>query len=100
MQGRIKRSGLDLKHVGRTGADRLADAVSMMRPPAERLQNEHGEGSLQEFDPVRAWFTHGCRHSTPMAVGCLHAQPESAARPPGASRSADVKCSGCGPGPW
>src|SRR5262249_5573109 len=39
----------------------------MLRPPLQRLKNEHVECSLQQLNPVLilVFFAHRCRHSTP-----------------------------------
>ena len=43
--------GVDLEGVHRVGADRLRDAVAVLRPPLERLQDQEVESALT-LDPV------------------------------------------------
>jgi hypothetical protein len=40
------------------GADRLADAVAVLRPPLQRPQDQHVERALEEFEPVAGAFAH------------------------------------------
>src|SRR5262245_40505615 len=74
MERRVQRSDVDLQDVGGMVPQRLADAVAVLRPPLERLENKEIERPLQELDPVlivRA-LQHGCRYPTPVDVAGLH----------------------------
>ena len=55
MEGRIKRAGLDLEEIVGLGADRLADAVTMLRAPLQGSQDEHVERALQQLEPLGIW---------------------------------------------
>src|SRR5580704_1304819 len=66
MKSRIQCSGLHLKHISGLQTQSLDNAISMLRSPLQRLQNEHVECSLQQLNPVLilTFLVHGCRHST------------------------------------
>src|SRR5262249_11920430 len=49
---RIERTGVYLQRLVGIGSDRLADAVAMLWPPLQRLQDEHVQRPLQQLDPV------------------------------------------------
>src|SRR5579864_3088581 len=73
MESRIERSGLHLKHISGLQTQSLDNAISMLRSPLQRLQNEHVECSLQQLNPVfiLVFLAHRCRHSTRVEVDCL-----------------------------
>src|SRR5688500_2990821 len=72
MQRRIERAGLDLQQIIRLRADRLTNAVAMVRSPLQGSKNEHVEGSLEELQVlVVSVFGHSCRRSTALDVGRL-----------------------------
>ena len=50
VQRRIERAGLDLEQIVGLGADRLADAMAVLRPPLERSENQHVERALEQFE--------------------------------------------------
>ena len=52
VQRGIERAGLDLEQVVGLRADRLADAVSVLRSPDEGPKDEHVEGALEELEAV------------------------------------------------
>src|SRR5262249_53464937 len=54
-------------------ADGLADVVAVRRSPAQRLQDQHVEGALEQVGARRAAVGHGCRQST--ATGCRLSTP-------------------------
>ena len=56
MEGRVKRASLYLQNIPGLRANRLADAVAMLRAPLQRLKNEHVERSLQKLNPVQVWL--------------------------------------------
>src|SRR5215469_13130360 len=66
MESRIQCSGLHLKHISGSQTQSLDNAISMLRSPLQRLQNEHVECSLQQLNPVfiLVFLVHRCRHST------------------------------------
>src|SRR5262249_11251019 len=52
VQRRIERAGVYLQRLVGIASDRLADAVAMLWPPLQRLQDEHVQRPLQQLDPV------------------------------------------------
>jgi hypothetical protein len=42
-----------MQRILRPGADRLSDAMAVLRPPLEHLEDEQVERALDEFDAVR-----------------------------------------------
>ena len=52
VERRIERAGLDLEQLTRAAANRLADAIAVLRPPLERLENQQVERPLQQLDAV------------------------------------------------
>jgi len=43
---------LDLQRLLRSDADRLSDAMAVLGPPLEHLENEQVEGALDELNAV------------------------------------------------
>ncbi len=72
----VERTGFDLEQAVGLRADRLADAVAVLRAPLQGPEDEHVEGALEELQArfVRA-FGHRCRQSTALDVGCLQLVP-------------------------
>src|SRR5262245_31486824 len=52
VQRRIERTGVYLQRLVGIGSDSLTDAVAMLWPPLQRLQDEHVQRPLQQLDPV------------------------------------------------
>ena len=52
VQRRIKRAGFHLQHVAGTRPNRLADSIAMLLAPLKRLQDQHVQRSLQDFNPI------------------------------------------------
>jgi hypothetical protein len=48
----VERAGLDLEQIVGLRADRLADAVAVLRSPLQGPQDEHVEGALEEFEAL------------------------------------------------
>lgn len=42
----------NLQHFLRPNANRLSDAMAVLRPPLEHLEDEQVEGALDKFDAV------------------------------------------------
>ena len=65
MQRRIERAGFDLEQIVRLRADRLADAVAVLRAPLQGPQDQHVERALKQLEPLGiGCFGHICRRST------------------------------------
>ena len=76
MQRGVERAGFDLEQVVGLRADRLADAVAVLRAPLQGPQDEHVEGALEEFQAlVVGGFGHSRRQSTALDVDCLRPVP-------------------------
>src|SRR3954465_509105 len=76
MQRRIQRTGFDTEQIVGLRPDRLADPVTVLRPPLEGAEDEHVERALEKLQPLvfRA-FGHSRRQSTALDVGCLRRVP-------------------------
>jgi hypothetical protein len=73
VQCRVQGAGFRLQDLAGAGADRLADAIAMLRSAAQRLQNKHVERALEQLDPTLVAFTfaHGIGILLSQAVACL-----------------------------
>ena len=61
----IERAGFDLQQIVGLRADRLADAVAVLRAPLQGPQDQHVEGALEQFEALGiGCFGHICRRST------------------------------------
>ena len=58
VQGGVERSRVDLQRLVGVGANHLRDAVSVTRPPAQRLQDDEVEGALKQLDPRQRLLRH------------------------------------------
>src|SRR5215469_11650950 len=70
MQRRIQRSVFHLEQIVRGALDVAGDFVTMSTPQQESAQNDHVQGSLQEFQAICGLGGHG-RHSTHLKVDDL-----------------------------
>jgi hypothetical protein len=52
MQNRTERACINLENLARVGPNRLADAVSVLRSPLQRLQNQQVECPLKQLNPI------------------------------------------------
>ena len=52
VERRVERAGLDLEQIVGLRADRLADAVAVLRSPLQGAQDEHVEGGLEELEAL------------------------------------------------
>src|SRR5262249_48149953 len=76
MQRRVERAGFDFEEVVGLRADRLADAMAVLRSPQQRPQDEHVEGALEELQAtVVGSLGHSRRRSTALDVDGLRLVP-------------------------
>src|SRR5262249_47792250 len=76
VERRVERARLDPQQVLGLSPDRLADAVAVPRPPLERPEDEHVEGTLEELQaPVVGRLGHSGRQSTVLDVERLRLVP-------------------------
>ena len=52
VQRRIKRAGIHLQNFARVRADRQGDPVTVLRAPAQGLQDQEVQRPLQQFDAI------------------------------------------------
>ena len=72
MQSRIERTVLHLQHAVSGALDVLGDLMAMSRSEEECAQNDHIEGTVQEFRAIwRFLRSHDGRDSTLMRVDAL-----------------------------
>jgi len=50
MQGGVQRPGIHLERVGGVRRDHLGDAVTVAWTPAQRLEDDHVERTLEQLD--------------------------------------------------
>ena len=53
VQRRVERPRLHLQHLGGLRANRLADAIAVLRSPLQGAQNQHPQRPLQQIDTAR-----------------------------------------------
>src|SRR5690242_4353937 len=96
MKRGVERAGVHLKDVSRVSANRLADAIAVLRAPAKRLQDEQVERALEQLDAVLVAWSHGFPQDEdtlhPWHVECLH--PRSSKRKV-SCQSQRSTCQGC-----
>ncbi len=76
MQGGVERPRLHLERILGVGIDRVADAVAMLRAPAQRLQDDEVERSLQQIDAALITAPRHVDNLQPGFGGCQRPTPQ------------------------